>query len=218
MNSKSRSPIHLLVVSFIVLASLTTLAPSAVGQNGEYNHSAVLFCCLKKKWPNVRIDERSKMVFIPETGQNLAWDKDKRAWVDVKTLKPVWGACQNLSEASFVCCLKKKWPDVRIDERSKMVFVPETGQNLAWDKGKQAWVDVKTGKCICPECPGQTAENVLKTIGRSIHVDIGLGGGGYTSGHDEHHHERRGSSSSTHKTVTSGCKCHPCTCSPCTCH
>ena len=134
----------------------------------------------------------------------------------------------------FHCCLEKKFPHIDRAQNGLTAFDRESGRNFAWDKDKQAWIDVKTGKCICPECSGQTAENVLKTIGRSIHVDIGIGGG-YTSGHDEHHHgedrhrtadkvstdktkTHTTSPPATHKAVTSACKCHPCTCSPCTCH
>ena len=230
----------------LLLFSFLVFAGSALAQ--KTTASLVGFNCLKKKWPDVSIDHRSKMVFVPETGQNLAWDKDKQAWTDVKTGQPVWGDCRNLSEACWHF-LKSKWPDVSIDHQSKMAFVPETGQNLAWDKEKQAWVDVKTGKCICPECeekrtahappptptPSTTDKvtDVLKTIGSSVSVSIG--GGGYTSGHNERHHgedrhrtadkvstdktkTHTTSPTTTHKTVTSACKCHPCTCSPCTCH
>jgi len=139
---------------------------------------------------------------------------------------------QKTPRSILFCCLQKRWPKIQYHEPDR-AFVPETGQNLAWDKDKQAWVDTKTGECICPKC-SNTTENVLKTIGRSIHVDIGIGGG-YTSGHDEHHHgedrhrtadkvstdktkTHTTSPTTTHKAVTSACKCHPCTCAPCTYH
>jgi len=138
-------------------------------------------------------------------------------------------------------CIREKWPDAQIDERSKRVFIPETGQNLAWDSGKQAWIDVKTGKCICPECESsRTAQqptpsttdkvtDVLKTIGSSVSIGIGGGGGDRRHSGEERHRTadkiptdktktHTTSPTTTHKTVTAGCKCHPCTCSPCTCH
>jgi hypothetical protein len=236
---------QLVAIFLILFTHLSFFAGKAMAQ--KETSSLAAFLCIKEKWPDVRIDPDSKMVFVPGTGQNLAWDKDKQAWIDVKTLRPVWGNCKNLSQALWTNCIKKKWPEARIDPGSKMVFIPETGQNLAWDKDKQAWIDVKTGECICPKCePKRTAQaptpsttdkvtNVLRTIGGSVSIGIGGGGGG---GHD-HHGRVRGedrtrtgdkvhtdskthtigkTSSSTHKTVTAACKCHPCTCSPCRCH
>jgi len=126
-------------------------------------------------------------------------------------------------------CLQEKWPDIQSSGGGRHVFVPEIGQNLAWDKDKQAWIDVKTGKCICPECPpSRTAQqptptpagDTLKRVLQSVNIGIGIGGG-HTFGHDEHERGRRTSEShrtDTHKTLPTGCKCHPCTYSPCHCH
>jgi hypothetical protein len=114
----------------------------------------MLFCSLQEKWPEIRYDEKTGYAFIPETGQNLAWDNRKQAWIDVKTLRPVSGKYKTLKGAAFACCLQKRWSEIRYDEKTGYAFVPETGQNLAWDKEKQAWIDVKTGECICPSsCP-----------------------------------------------------------------
>ena len=204
--------------------------------------SGSVFRCLQKKWPDIKYD--GHYAFVPETGQNLAWDNDKNAWVDVKTRQPVWGDCKNLTKALFVGCLQDKWPDTKYD--GHYAFVPETGQNLAWDKDKHAWIDTKTGKCICPECPpSRTAQqsapsptpstsskvtNVLRTIGSS--VSIGIGGGGIGGGGHEHHDRVRGEDRhrtaekvSTDKTkthTTSPTTTHKtvtsaCKCHPCTC-
>ena len=206
--------------------------------------SGVLFCCLQKKWPDISYDRHSGYGFIPETGQNLAWDHARRTWIDVKTNRPVMGDCKNLAQAAFACCLQKKWPKVTYDKQSGYAYVPETHQNLAWDKEKQSWIDTKTPECICPTCePKRTSQqptpsttdkvtDALKTIGSSI--SIGIGGGGSS----EHRHTDRvrgedrtktaeklndhktratKTSSSSGKTVTSACKCQPCTCSPCRC-
>jgi hypothetical protein len=79
--------------------------------------------------------------------------------------------------------------------------------------------------------PGQATSDTLKKVFDSVHIGIGIGGGGYSSGHDERHHgedrhrtadkvptSKKTTTGTSHKTVTAGCKCHPCTCSPCTCH
>jgi len=121
-------------------------------------------------------------------------------------------------------------------------FDPDSGRNFAWDKEKQAWIDVKTGECVCPKCePKRTAQqptpsttdkvtDALKTIGSSI--SIGIGGGGTVRGHDRHDRikgedrtrtaEKLKTADKSHttskpkttsgKTVTAACKCHPCTC------
>ena len=54
-------------------------------------------------------------------------------------------------------CLQEKWPDIQYHAPDR-AFVPETGQNLAWDADKQAWIDTKTLECICPICPPTAAQ------------------------------------------------------------
>ena len=233
--------------SLLTVVILTVFAEQAMAQEGpSVRHaSGAWWLCVKEKWPDARIDHDSKKVFIPETGQNLAWDKDKSAWIDVKTGQAVRGNCKTLAGACWRS-IRNKWPDVRIDHDSKKVFIPETGQNLAWDKDKQAWIDVKTGKCICPECeetrtahappptptPSTTDKvtDVLKTIGGSVSIGIGGGGG-------EHHRHEEGKSRGEDRTrtadkVKTDNKLHPtskqttsthktvtaaCKCHPCTC-
>jgi hypothetical protein len=142
----------------------------------------------------------------------------------------------------YRCCLKEKFPNARFSGHT--AFDPDSKRNFAWDKEKHAWIDVKTGECICPTCPPSRmaqqptpsttdkVTDVLKTIGSSVSIGIG---GGHTSGRDEHHHgedrhrtaekvstdktkTHTTSPTTTHKTVTSACKCHPCNCAPCNCH
>ena len=161
MNNKIRSAIsHFLVALLVLFSTLTLSAPSAVAQKPQADskqvgttYRGILFRCLQKKWPDIRISGDGDSAFIPETGQNLAWDADKKAWIDTKTLQPVQGECKTLRGATFKYCLQKKWPDIRISGDGDSAFIPETGQNLAWDSDKQAWIDTKTLECICPKCP-----------------------------------------------------------------
>jgi hypothetical protein len=141
----------------------------------------------------------------------------------------------------FHCCLEVKFPNVERSPGKLKAFDPNSGRNFAWDTGKQAWIDTKTLECICPKCPPSgTAQqptpsttdkvtDVLKTIGSSVSIGIGGGGGDRRHSGEERHRTadkiptdktktHTTSPTTTHKTVTAGCKCHPCTCSPCTCH
>lgn len=131
-----------------VLFAICLLAPSALGQK---TYRGILFRCLQDKWPEIQYHEPDR-AFVPETGQNLAWDAGKKAWIDVKTGQSVM-PFKTLRGAIFKCCLQRKWPEIQLASDPNRAFVPETGQNLAWDSAKEAWIDVKTGKCVCPECP-----------------------------------------------------------------
>src|SRR3990172_12603685 len=160
MNNKIRSAIsHFLVALLVLFSTLTLSAPSAVAQKPQADlkqvgttYRGILFRCLQKKWPDIRISGDGDSAFIPETGQNLAWDADKKAGIDTKTLQPVQGECKTLRGATFKYCLQKKWPDIRISGDGDSAFIPETGQNLAWDADKKAWIDTKTLQPVQGEC------------------------------------------------------------------
>src|SRR3990172_8092548 len=97
MNNKIRSAIsHFLVALLVLFSTLTLSAPSAVAQKPQADskqvgttYRGILFRCLKAKWPDIRISGDGDRAFVPETGQNLAWDADKQAWIDIKTLECV---------------------------------------------------------------------------------------------------------------------------------
>jgi len=160
MNNKIRSAIsHFLVALLVLFSTLTLSAPSAVAQTPQADskqvgttYRGILFRCLQDKWPDIQIGDPPDSAFVPETGQNLAWDSNKKTWIDTKTLQSVL-PFKTLRGAMFSCCLQKKWPDIQIGDPPDSAFVPETGQNLAWDNDKQAWIDTKTLECICPKCP-----------------------------------------------------------------
>jgi hypothetical protein len=210
-------------------------------------YRGILFRCLQTKWPDVRLDKsHPDRAYIPETQQNVAWDNEKKAWIDTKTGKSV-GPFKTMRGALFACCLQDKWPDVRLDKsHPDRAYIPETQQNVAWDKEKEAWVDTKTGECVCPKCPpSRTAQQptpsttdkvtgVLKTIGSS--VSIGIGGGIGGGGGDRHGHHGEGghrtaekvrtgdksrTTSTTSKKTTTGTGhktvTAACKCHPCTC-
>lgn len=103
--------------------------------------------------------------FDPDSGRNFHYDKKYRVWRDTKTGKAETPT--NLEDALY-CCLASKFmtikryaPALGTPDRAETTlqrdpsdhtraFDPESGRNFAWDKKKQAWIDVKTGKCICP--------------------------------------------------------------------
>jgi hypothetical protein len=179
----------------------------------------------------------------------MSRDVSTLGWIDVKTGQSICLPKPAYVEDGAYRCLKGKFPNVRRDLHDHTrAFDPDSGRNFAWDKEKQAWIDVKTGECVCPKCePKRTAQqptpsttdkvtDALKTIGSSI--SIGIGGGGTVGGHDRHDRikgedrtrtaEKLKTADKSHttskpkttsgKTVTAAYKCHPCTCSPCTCH
>lgn len=106
--------------------------------------------------------------YDPKSGRNFHYDKKKQAWIDSKTGESV--TSKNLEDALF-CCLASKF--VKIKEYAPALgtpnrcettlqrdpsdhtraFDPESGRNFAYDKTIPAWIDVKTGECICPKCP-----------------------------------------------------------------
>ena len=118
--------------------------------------------------------------FDPASGQNYFWDKETKTWKDAKTGKSV--TSNNLRDALF-CCLAHEsiiynpetghWVDIKTgkavgssiveDVLKKTVqrdltdpnraFDPQSGRNFVYDKSRQAWIDTKTGECICPKCP-----------------------------------------------------------------
>src|SRR6266481_7451884 len=53
----------------------------------------------------------------------------------------------------FHGCLEKKFPNISRGGDGLTAFDPDSGRNFAWDKEKQAWIDIKTLECICPKCP-----------------------------------------------------------------
>jgi hypothetical protein len=143
----------------VLFVSLTLLPRSAAAQTSQVSttHRGILFRCLQDKWPDIQVSGDGDQAFVPGTGQNLAWDSDKKTWIDTKTLQPVPGGCNTLRGGSFRYCLQKKWPDIQISGDGDQAFVPGTGQNLAWDSDKQAWIDTKTLECVCPICPASQA-------------------------------------------------------------
>ena len=62
---------------------------------------------------------------------------------------------------ALVCSLTRDWePGTRHADYSDpdRAFDPKSGQNFVWDEEKGAWIDAKTGECICPKCPPPAAE------------------------------------------------------------
>ncbi len=70
---------------------------------------------------------------------------------------PALALAQTLEDYLEDClwiCLKAKSPGVERDPSDHTrAFNPKTGQNFVYDKDKKAWIDAKTGECICPKCP-----------------------------------------------------------------
>src|ERR1700674_1431217 len=92
---KSTAVVNRLLILFALVIGLGLLGPHAVAQTGlakaDPSASGILFQCLQEKWPDIQ--SSGGHVFVPETGQNLEWDKDKQAWIDVKTLECICPKC-----------------------------------------------------------------------------------------------------------------------------
>jgi hypothetical protein len=76
-------------------------------------------------------------------------------------------------------------------------YDPNSGRNFAWDSEQKAWIDAKTGECICPKCPpktaasapasaqsGQAAQPPPETGSSVPGFGFGLGVGGFGRGQD----------------------------------
>jgi len=164
MSYKIRSTIlHAFVISLVFFPTLALFLKSSVSpmaaEPPEYALVNMLFHgCLEKKFPHVERDTSGLSAFDPDSGRNFAWDKDKQAWIDIKTLKVVCPGSKGepptyaLVNILFHSCLEKKFPHVERDTSGLSAFDPDSGRNFAWDKDKQAWIDTKTGECVCPKC------------------------------------------------------------------
>ena len=63
-----------------------------------------------------------------------------------------------LEDALWIC-LRTKFPGMQRDiSDHTRAFDPDSGRNFAWDADKQAWIDTKTGECMCPKCPPTAAQ------------------------------------------------------------
>ena len=61
-----------------------------------------------------------------------------------------------LEDALWIC-LRGKFPGMEreIGDHTR-AFDPQSGRNFAYENG--AWIDVKTGECMCPKCPPTAAQ------------------------------------------------------------
>ncbi len=157
---------------FTVLIAVTLLAAlpgRTMAQKPSPSEDAALedalWSCLHDRSPGVERDASDHIrAFNPNTGQNFVYDKDKKAWIDAKTGECICPKCppKDLEDALWFC-LKYRSPGVERDASDHTrAFNPKTGQNFVYDKDKQAWIDAKTGECICPKCPPKEA---AKTTG-----------------------------------------------------
>ncbi len=192
MNNKARSAIlHTLVIPLVFFPNLALFPKSAVAQSSTARQLAkpdavyedyLYVNCLRAQFPEVRRDiSDHTRAFDPGSGRNFAYDNEKKAWIDTKTLKGV--TCpRNVSKNSdpvyedytYVNCLRAQFPGVRRDiSDHTRAFDPDSGRNFAWDSDKQTWIDTKTLECICPKCP-PTAAQTTPTLTPST-PQIGLG-------------------------------------------
>jgi hypothetical protein len=152
--------------------------------------------------------------YDPNSGRNFAWDSEQKAWIDAKTGERICPKSQP-SEAdlrdTFWCCMVLKLrrhvgnthdpghPGLVEPQRSGPTegYDPNSGRNFAWDSEQKAWIDAKTGECICPKCPpktaasapasaqsGQAAQPPPETGSSVPGFGFGLGVGGFGRGQD----------------------------------
>jgi|CXWL01.1.fsa_nt_gi hypothetical protein len=121
-----------------------------------------LFLCLSQTL-NVRPGELRDpsdhtRAFDPNTGRNFVYDRANKAWIDTKTgerMCPKTESAASLEDALFLCLsqtLKVRPGELRVSSDHTRAFDPNTGRNFVYDKKKKAWIDTKTGECICPKC------------------------------------------------------------------
>ena len=79
----------------IMTALVITFTGQAMAQKPSTDASMVdaLFkYCLREKFPEIRRDTYT--AYDPPSGRNFAWDSDKQAWIDTKTLECVCPKCK----------------------------------------------------------------------------------------------------------------------------
>jgi hypothetical protein len=168
MNNHSRKALPLVagvLIAAFIMVSLCALWPAfAMAQTWEACLEDGLYQKLKRQIKSVERDiSDHTRAFDPETGRNFAYDKDRKAWIDTKTGQSVTpGLTPAETEACWEdCCYKCLKSKIKSVERDisdhTRAFDPESGRNFAYDKNKKAWIDTKTGECICPKCPPAAA-------------------------------------------------------------
>ena len=149
----------------IMTALVITFTGQAMAQKPSTDASMVdaLFkYCLREKFPEIRRDTYT--AYDPPSGRNFAWDSEKKAWIDIKTLESICPKTSAERADTFFKCLREKFPEIRRDTYT--AYDPPSGRNFAWDSDKQAWIDTKTLECVCPKCKkavppsGPSAENL----------------------------------------------------------
>ena len=143
--------VRLISIWLVLFACLVLLAGQAIAQTPDTPVSSrgSLYLCLKSKFPELSLGSNGDTAFDPVSKRNFAWDEDKQAWIDTKTLKSICGR----SRGNLWLCLKAKFPELSLGANGDTAFDPESKRNFAWDSDKQAWIDTKTLECICPKCP-----------------------------------------------------------------
>src|SRR3989337_54440 len=140
----------------IMTALVITLTGQAMAQKPSTDASMVdaLFkYCLRLKFPEIRRSGGGYTAYDPPSGRTFAWDSDKQAWIDIKTLESICPKTSAERVDTFFKCLREKFPEIRRSGGGYTAYDPPSGRNFAWDSDKQAWIDIKTLECICPKCP-----------------------------------------------------------------
>jgi hypothetical protein len=166
---KIRSVFPQSVVAFALFACVASFADPAMAQTkpgaSPDQVEDATYACLYGKFNERSADivdslQRSSdhtRAFDSKTGRNFVYDVDKKAWMDTKSGESVTSA--NLEDALY-CCLYFKFNERSVDfvdslQRSSdhtRAFDSKTGRNFVYDASKPAWIDAKTGECICPKC------------------------------------------------------------------
>jgi hypothetical protein len=182
-NSRSFVPKSLTVL-LIFCASLILFAGQAMTQKpSDEQLEDALYSCLKSKIdkPDMLGHSLSRgpydytRAYDRNTGRNFFFDKDKKAWIDAKTGEAVTPT--NLEDALY-CCLFQKVdkPDIaaglivghslsRGPYDYTRAYDRNTGRNFFYDASKPAWIDSKTGECVCPKCPCPTDKSQDDSFG-----------------------------------------------------
>src|SRR6266404_6678452 len=154
---------RLLSIALVLLATLASFQRITLAQGPSEAPVNIFFHgCLEKKFPNISRGGDGLTAFDPNSGRNFAWDKEKQAWIDIKTLECICPACSGKDNPKYAPvniffhgCLEGKFPNISRGGDGLTAFDPDNGRNFAWDKEKQAWIDIKTLECICAACSGK---------------------------------------------------------------
>lgn len=142
---------------------------SSAFSQGPKNMRGALHYCMKATYPEMSFNydnPNGPTAYDPASGRNFAYDNDR--WIDTKTGQTVCpspaGTGPKTMRGALHHCMKATFPEMSFNydnPNGPTAYDPASGRNFAFENDR--WIDVKTGKSVCPENLPATAEQPKPT-------------------------------------------------------